>query len=335
MTSASLSPPQTASGTSVAVIIVNYGTADLTLAAIRSVLARENGGRRVQVHVVDNASPGDDAQVFARAHSAEGWGDRVTLWPEAVNHGFGRGNNIVIEALMQRPDAPDYVFLLNPDASLENEALDLLARRLDDTPGAAVAGAGIALPSGEPVTAAFRFPSARGEFAQAVNFGPLTRLFSNRLVPLPPDHPDGPVDWVAGAAVMLRLSVLRRTGLFDPDFFLYFEEVELMRRIRRAGHQILYVPAARIRHAEGAATQIRNGQDQRPPRPAYWYDSWRMYHLKTAGRAGLVCATVGWMAGAALNLPLARLRGHSASPPQGFFRDLPRGLVRGLRGGQK
>ena len=76
---------------------------------------------------------------------------------------------------------------------------------LDRTPQAAAAGAGIALPSGDAVTAAFRFPSARSEFAQALNFGPVSQAFRDSLVPLPADHPDGPVDWVAGAAVMMRL----------------------------------------------------------------------------------------------------------------------------------
>ncbi|TGN68424.1 glycosyltransferase [Paracoccus liaowanqingii] len=320
-----------ARGSSLAVIIVNYGTAELTVAGIRSVLDRHHGGRRVEMHVVDNASPGDDAAVLARHHAAEGWGARVTLWLEPVNHGFGRGNNLVIDALLARPDAPDHVFLLNPDAALENEALAILADRLDATPSAAVAGAGISLPSGQPVTAAFRFPSARAAFAQATNFGPITRLFDTRLVPLPPDHPDGPVDWVAGAAVMFRLSVLRRTGGFDPDFFLYFEEVELMHRIRAAGHQVLYVPGARVRHAEGAATGVKDDGGPRRRHPSYWYDSWRHYHVKTAGRGGALRAALGWMAGAVLNVPLARLRGQSPAAPKGFFRDFPRHAVRAIR----
>ena len=323
-------PPASSTMPSIAVIIVNYGTADLTTAGIESVLARAHGGRRVEVHVVDNASPAGDARILAERHAERGWGDRVRLWPEVSNHGFGRGNNVVIHALMDRPDAPDYVFLLNPDAALENEALSILADRLDATPAAAAAGAGIALPSGRAVTAAFRFPSARSEFAQAMNFGPVTRLFRNRLVPLPPDQPDGPVDWVAGAAVMFRMSVLRELDGFDPDFFLYYEEVELMLRIRRAGHQILYVPAARVSHAEGAATDVKSGQSQRKPRPAYWYDSWRLYYLKTAGRGGAIRAGLAWMAGAALNVPLARLRGQDLRAPKGFFHDFPRLVLKPL-----
>ncbi|MBK4218116.1 glycosyltransferase family 2 protein [Paracoccus caeni] len=324
--------------TSIAVIIVNYGTADLSIAAVESVLARDHGTHPVEIHLLDNASPGDDASIFAAAHAQRNWGDRVTLWPERENHGFGRGNNVVIHALGQRGIPPDYIFLLNPDAALRNDALAILADRLDRTPVAAVAGAAISLPSGQGVTAAFRFPSAFGEFVQAVNFGPISRLFRSRVVPLPPDQPDGPVNWVSGAAVMMRLAVVLKLGGFDPDFFLYYEEVELMHRIRRVGYDILYVPAAHIQHVEGAATQVKSGQPLRKPKPAYWYDSWRFYHLKTGGRLHALMAGLGWMAGAVLNAPIAVLRRNRMSMPKHFFRDFTRlvmmPLLTGRRGGQ-
>lgn len=313
--------------TCIAVIVVNYGTPDLAIAAVESVLARQHGGHPVEVHLLDNASPGGDAAIFAATHAERNWADRVTLWLEDENHGFGRGNNVVINALAARPVPPDYIFLLNPDAELENEALAILADRLDQTPQAAVAGAGIALPSGQPVTAAFRFPSARSEFAQAVNFGPISRIFRDRLVPLPADQADGPVDWVAGAAVMMRLPVVASLHGFDPDFFLYYEEVELMFRVRRAGHQILYVPAARVIHAEGAATDVKSGQAIRKAKPSYWYDSWRLYYLKTGGRRGAIMAGLGWMSGAVLNTPLALVRGHRLRAPRNFFTDFSRQVM--------
>lgn len=319
----------------VAVIVVNYGTAELALAAVESVLARRHGGHPVEVHLLDNASPGDDADVFARAHAARGWGDRVRLWPQTENHGFGRGNNVVIHALSDGPAPPDHVFLLNPDAQLENEAIAILADRLDATPGAAAAGAGIALPDGTPVAAAFRFPSVRGEFARAANFGPISQLFGDHTVSLPADQPDGAVDWVSGAAVMMRLSVLRELGGFDPDFFLYHEEVELMFRMKKAGHQILYVPAARIRHVEGAATDVKSGAPRRSRRPAYWYESWRHYQIKTRGRWGAVAAGAAWMAGAALNAPIARIRGQRVQAPIGFFGDFARLVMRPLLWGRR
>ena len=128
----------------IAVSIVNYGTADLVIEAVESVLARDHGGRRVEVHVVDNASPGDDAAVLEAAHGAKDWAARgVILHLEDENHGFGRGNNVVLQALAARETPPEFVFFLNSDAWLENEALDILARALEADPKACGAGAGI------------------------------------------------------------------------------------------------------------------------------------------------------------------------------------------------
>ena len=88
----------------VSVIIVNYGTADLALDAVASVLEKDAGVR--DIHIVDNASPGGDAARLAKAIAERGWAPRVTLHAETVNHGFGRSNNLVLEALAKSATPP-------------------------------------------------------------------------------------------------------------------------------------------------------------------------------------------------------------------------------------
>lgn len=319
---------------SIAVIIVNYGTADLTIQAVDSVLAQQQGagakGYEAQVHLVDNASPSGDAAVLSQAHADKGWGARVSLYLETENHGFGRGNNVVLDRLAAQGTPPDYVFLLNPDAQLENDVLSILLARAEADARVGMAGAGISLPGGSPVTAAFRFPSARADFAHAVNFGPISRLFKTAEVALPPDQPEGPVDWVAGAAVLMRFSMLQEIGFFDPVFFLYYEEVELMHRARQAGWTILYVPQARVIHAEGAATDQKSSRTERRAKPAYWYDSWRYYHAKTHGRGGAILSGLAWMTGAGLNYVIAPLRGQAPKAPRNFYPDFWRHVMRPL-----
>ena len=315
--------------TEVAVIIVNYGTAALTIAAAESVLARDHGGRGVEIHVVDNASPGDDAEVLARTHEDRGWAGRVTFWPEAENHGFGRGNNLILRHLAERPAPPRYVFLLNPDAELENEAIDLLAIALEANPDAGAAGAGISGPDGRPAVACFRFPSLLREVVGTINFGPLDRLLPRARVALPPDW-DGPVDWVAGASVLMRFDRLREVNFFDPDFFLYYEEVDLMRRLSQAGYRTLYVPEARVTHIEGAATQVASHDTRPKQQPAFVYDSWRMYFRKRHGRAYALAAALLKLPASWIGDRLARLRGRPSGVPVGFFRDHWRHVVRPL-----
>ena len=309
----------------VAVIVVNYGTPDLTVQAMASVLDAAPMGHHVELHVVDNASPGGDARQLANAITARGWSDRATLWAEGQNHGFGRGNNLVLRHLAQRANPPAYVLLLNPDARLLGGALADLARVLDLRPDVVAVGAGIALPDGTPVSAAFRFPGPLGEFLQAANFGPLSRLFPTALIPLPPRHPEGPVGWVSGAAVLFRLDALARIGFFDPAFFLYYEEVDLMRRLAAAGGVIWHRPQARVVHAEGAATGVRS--HDRSPRPAYWYQSWLTYHLRARGRMGSLLAASATLAGMFFNTVVSLLRSRAPAAPPHFLRDFARHVL--------
>lgn len=307
--------------TRIAVIVVNYGTADLSIQAVESVLARQHGNRSVSVHVVDNASPGDDADALSRAHAEKGWGAAVTLWLETENHGFGRGNNVALDALAREDTHPDAVFLLNPDAQLENEAIDILAQALEGDPQAAAAGSLVSRPDGTAVTAAFRFPGPVNEVVRITNLSLLWRLAQARLAYLPPEHPAGPVDWVSGSSVMFRFAALQQTGFFDPGFFLYYEEVDLMRRLGQAGWRILYVPCARVLHEEGSATGLLERRQGRQRDPAYMYQSWTHYFERSYGRAGALAIALSVWGAASVNVLHRRLRGHEPSLPSHFFAD--------------
>lgn len=317
---------------SIAVIIVNYNTATLTLEAVDSVLTRAHGGRNVHVHVVENGSPDNDATVLADAIATRGWQDQVTLHVESENHGFGRGCNLVLEKLAQAPVPPDYVLLLNPDAQLQNEAIDLLAQDLEAHPQAAATGAGISMEGTGPVVAAFRFPAPRREIARAMHFGPAMRLLGVKPQGLPHDTPAGPVDWVAGAAVLFRFGPLQQAGFFDPVFFLYYEEVDLMRRLTEAGHDIRYCPQAQVLHHEGASTGVRSSDTERRTQPAYLYRSWRHYFTKSLGSGRTLALALGVWGAAALGRGIALIRRKSPGMPRAFLADHGRLVVGPLSG---
>jgi N-acetylglucosaminyl-diphospho-decaprenol L-rhamnosyltransferase len=120
------------------------------------------------------------------------------------------------------------------------------------------------------------------------------------------------VDWVTGASVMLRMQALRETGLFDDGFFLYFDEVELMHRMRGRGWGVRFVPASRVTHLEGAATGVGESST---PLPAYWYDSRRRYFALTDRISGVLRANLGWLAGSAvMSVKRLALRREAPSP---------------------
>lgn len=305
----------------ISVIIVNYNTAGLAIQAVESVLAKDHGGHSVDVHLVDNASPKGDSAVLRAAAAKRKWGTKVTLYLEAKNHGFGGGNNIVLAALGLRPSPPDMVFLLNPDARLKNGAVAILADFLDAHPRAGIAGARIEKPGNIPVTSAFHFPSLISEFAGAVAFGPLARLCVRWQVPRAPDMPTSPTDWVAGAALMARFKALAEVDFFDPAYFLYYEEVDLMRQTAHRGWETWYVAEAEVVHMEGAATGVKSGGPGRKRRPAYWYHSWHHYFRKNHGRMFALLAAGAWMLGALLNHAIAGLRCKAPIAPTHLFQD--------------
>jgi GT2 family glycosyltransferase len=94
---------------------------------------------------------------------------------------------------------------------------------------------------------------------------------------------------------MFRSAALRETGLFDDGFFLYFEEVELMHRMKARGWIIRHVAESRVVHAEGASTGVDAAAAR--PNPHYWYQSRRRYFALTSGRFGAIGANLAWFAG--------------------------------------
>ena len=209
-------------GPVVQTVVLNWRTADMTMqavAAAHAAMAGIAGG----ITVVDNAS-GDGSADRLRAGIAAAGLDRVTLVETLRNGGFGSGMNAGIRAGLPDGRLPDYVYILNSDAFPAPDAIGLLLAHLEAHPEAGIAGSHIHGPDGDPHVTAFRFPSLAGEFEGAARLGPVSRLLRNRAVAMPVPDRTVPVDWLAGASMMIRRRVLDEVGLFDEGFFLYFEE---------------------------------------------------------------------------------------------------------------
>ncbi|HOH74645.1 MAG TPA: hypothetical protein PKW38_02580, partial [Paludibacteraceae bacterium] len=93
-----------------------------------------------------------------------------------------------------------------------------------------------------------------------------------------------PVGYVTGADMMIKRSVLDKTGGFSDDFFMYFEETELSFRIKNQGYKIMSIPQAKIIHLE-SQTFSCNEIKQR-----YYVESWHTYFRKRYNTVGYTCA---------------------------------------------
>ena len=197
----------------------------------------------VRVIVVDNASPDDSLAVVSdlpvRALALE------------HNGGFAHGCNVG-----WRATDGDYVFFLNPDARISRESLDALVKVLDDSSDVGGVAPLIRHDDGSLELSQRRYPQLRSTYAQAV--------FLHRVFPTAPWTDElvrdteaygrvGSPDWVSGAAIMVRRSVLEQLDGFDEGFFMYCEDIDLCKRLRSAGHDLRFEPAATVTHVGGAS----------------------------------------------------------------------------------
>lgn len=297
-------------------IILNWRTPKMTLEAARTALTAMNGIEGA-ITIVDNDSQDGSFEYLSR--ETEHW-PRVRVLSSGKNGGYGAGNNYGMRAGLPDGSKPEFYYILNSDAFPAPDAIRVLRDFLLSNPSVGFAGSYIHGEDGEPHQTAFRFPSILSEFEGAARTGPISKLLKRWIVAR--DLPDAPaeVDWLAGASVMMRATPLDWIGLFDEEFFLYFEETDLFKRAAVAAWPTYYVNDSKVMHIGSVSTGMKAWERV----PDYWFQSRRHYFEKNHGRPYQIAATLAHLAGAGIYglRVLARQREPYWSPH--FFRDLIR-----------
>ncbi len=218
--------------TDLSLSIVNANSRELLLSCLETVHAGLTADVEVEIVVLDNAS--DDGSVEAvRKRFPD-----VRVIEQRFRAGFGANHNTIIRATTGR-----YVYVLNEDTESEDWGFARIVAEMDANPRTAALGPRIVDPEGRPQHSAWRFPSP------AVALLGLPTLGRVGIAQSRGERPRA-VDWVTGAAFVLRRETLEQVGLFDESFFMYFEEVDLCLRLRRAGWDVRYFPAVTVVHHE-------------------------------------------------------------------------------------
>ncbi|WP_137110700.1 glycosyltransferase family 2 protein [Rhodobacter sp. SY28-1] len=310
------------SAPTVLTVLLNWRTADMTLRAADSA-ERAMEGIEGGIVVVDNDS-GDGS--FEKMSAALKDRPRFRVVQSGRNGGFGAGNNVGIRLGLLGGVRPDYVYILNSDAFPAPDAIRLLLDYLEAHPRVGIVGSYIHGSDGEPHVTCFRFPSVASELEVAARTGPISRLLRHKLVAIGVPEATGPVDWLAGASMMLREEVIRTVGVFDETFFLYFEETDLCRRAAEAGWPTHFVKESRVEHIGSVSTGMKSWKRV----PGYWFDSRWHYFRKVGGTSRAVAATLAHVLGA-LILKARRLVQPKIDPgPPHFLRDLVGHALRSL-----
>lgn len=282
------------------VVILNYRTPELTVACLHSLIKEVRILPGTQVTVVDNDSADGSIEKISAAIATENW-DWVTFLPQDRNGGYAFGNNVAIRSALAADAPPDYILLLNPDTVVRPGALQALVDFMDKTPEAGIAGSRLEEPDGTPQCSAFRFPNVWSELDSGLRLGLVTRLLSQRIVPiLPVTEAIQPVDWVAGASMIVRREVFETAGLMDEKYFLYFEEVDFCVAAKKAGWSCWYVPESRVVHYVGQSSGVTDTKRKPKRRPTYWFDSRRRFFVKNYGWSYAVLTELAWTTGFAV-----------------------------------
>jgi len=200
-----------------------------------------------EIIVVDNGSTDGSRELVTSEFP------RVKLLANGNNRGFAAACNQGMRVATGR-----YHLLLNPDVEVPAGSVEALVEFLDSVPSAGAAACRLEYPGGAVWTSARSWPSVWVVLLESLFVASLwpANPISRRYYLSDWDHLDRrPVDWVAGACMLVRREVVREVGLLDEGFFLYCEDVDWCRRMHERGWMVWYLGDVRMVHLGGHSTK--------------------------------------------------------------------------------
>jgi len=232
---------------SVSIVIVSFNAREHLERCLEAVAG---GGH--EVVVVDNGS-GDGSPALVRERFPS-----VRLVELEENRGFGAANNVGMEAA-----AGERFLLLNSDAWPVGDAIASLAAVADARPRAGIVGPRLLNPDGSLQRSVRGWPTTwrlATEYLFLRRLGRRTRAL-NAFYGAGFDHEsERDVEVVKGAVMLVTRDAFEAVGGFDPDYFMYGEEMDLCYRVHRAGFEVVFDPDPEFVHVGGVSTGIRWGE---------------------------------------------------------------------------
>lgn len=246
----------------VSIIIINYNTLALTLQCIESIYAQVESVL-FEIIVVDNASSANDLEEIKKQFP------NVICIQSDENLGFGRANNLGAQHAKG-----EYLFFLNSDTILLNDPFGYFFDYIHNSADKKIGVLGAFLLDGD----GNKTPSGGTMYS-------MKKYLSNALRRLLGQHHkkevdydvdrDFPVDYVIGADFFIQKELFLSLGGFDPNIFMYIEEIELCRRINLCGYQSFLIKGPDIRHLVKASSSSQFAR--------VYYTASLMYCIKKTG----------------------------------------------------
>lgn len=235
----------------VTVVIINYKTPALTR---QTLLALFNSSvQPAEVVLVDNNSQDNTVAIVKQEFP------QVQIIINKENLGFAKANNQAVKQFSTQP----YIWLLNSDTETGKKSLEELFDFMAAHPKVGALGPQLVYPTRELQSVGGYFPSISNVFMYLVPFTVFLPKFIRRklksLVIYPQALPgEGrEIEYVTGAALLLRKEALDRVGLLCEDYFMYFEETDLCLRLKRAGWEVKVIDTDPVMHVYGGSFKTK------------------------------------------------------------------------------
>ena len=245
--------------TDLSIIIVNYNTIKITLDCLKSII-KSTKGLNYEIILVDNAS--SDGSVDAIENFAKGKKNlKLKLVKSKKNLGFGKGNNLGIKFSKGR-----FILLLNTDTIVKGNIFSEMMNWMERHKEVGMSTCALKSLDGSIQETGGYFPNLLRVASWMFFLDDLP--FVDRIIkPFHPMHAFSPfykntsifqkkreMDWLTGAYMLIKREVIDEVGVFDKDYFMYTEDVDLCYRIKKAGWKIVYLPRWNILHLGGASS---------------------------------------------------------------------------------
>lgn len=257
------------------IIIVNYNVKEFILNSLDSI-KKSSDGFEVETIVIDNASKDGSVEAIAKQFP------EVNLIASNENLGFGKANNLGLEKAKGK-----YILLLNPDTILKEDTIAKMIEFFEKNKDAGLAGCKVLNPDGTLQLPCRRsFPGPWTAFTKVSGLSklfPKNKLFAKYNLTYLDENKTYEVDAVSGSFMMLRREVYEKIGGFDPQFFMYGEDLDLCYRVQKAGYKVYYVHSTEIIHYKGESTK-RSSIDE----TKVFYDAMHLFVKKHLSSSFLV-----------------------------------------------
>jgi len=248
----------------VTIILVNFNTIIFLLDALDSVFDKSEGFN-FEIIVVDNNSSDNSKNILEARY-----GNKVIYLSLPQNIGFGNANNEALKIAKGRN-----IFLLNPDTILVNNAIKKLCDYLDQNEGVAICGGNLYNSDLTPSLSYFKHKHSITLEIDLLTAGLFSRIFIGKNSHFNYSKTPIEVTMISGADLMIKKNVIDKIGLFDPDFFVYFEDNELSVRALKNGYKIINIPDAKIIHLVGKSHIIKENSQR------LFFNGRKIYYKKT------------------------------------------------------